>query len=233
MKTIGILGGMGPLATADLYRKIIFHTKADRDQDHVPTIIDSNTAIPDRTRAIVGDGENPLPELIRSAQRLEQAGADFLIVPCNTAHYFYADLAASVSIPILNMIGETLEWIARVHGKSTVVGLMATDGTVRSGVYEMHLRHPEMRIVKNEAVQRDVMDFIYECVKKGNFAFGVEGFFRAVDELRGKGAEVFVLGCTELSSAKDLFGFEGNFVDPMDVLARRAIECAGGVLRDE
>jgi aspartate racemase len=103
MKTIGILGGMGPLATADLYRKIILHTKADKDQDHVHAIIDGNTNIPDRTAYIMGKGENPLPEMIKSARTLERAGVDFIIMPCNTAHHFFDQLAKSVNIPLLNM----------------------------------------------------------------------------------------------------------------------------------
>ena len=87
MKTIGIIGGMGPLATVDLYRRIVLRTKAERDQDHIHVIIDSNTDIPDRTKAIIADGEDPTVELVKSAKRLEHAGADFLIMPCNTAHY--------------------------------------------------------------------------------------------------------------------------------------------------
>ena len=106
-KTVGILGGMGPLATADLFRKIITHTRAETDQEHIPVLIDSNTAIPDRTAALLYGGADPMPEMIRSAKRLEAAGADVLVMPCNTAHGYLDRLARQVRIPFLNMIDLT------------------------------------------------------------------------------------------------------------------------------
>ena len=131
--TIGIVGGMGPLATCDLFRKIIEVTEAGSDQEHVRVVIDSNTEIPDRTAAILAGGKDPVPELRKSASHLVSIGADLLIMPCNTAHYFYDQVAPTVGVPFLHMIRETAACLKR-QGVGTV-GLLATDGTVQSGVY--------------------------------------------------------------------------------------------------
>ncbi|MBN1901101.1 amino acid racemase [Candidatus Sumerlaeota bacterium] len=228
MKTIGILGGMGPLATADLYRRIILFTKADKDQDHLHVIIDGNAAIPDRTAFIIGKGDNPLPEMIQSARALERAGADFIIMPCNTAHFFFDDLSRISSIPFLNMLQLTVDHIRNTCGSDSTAGLLATDGTIQSGIYDQYFAQRGIHLVKPVATQKYVMELIYEGVKKGNYSFGTDGFFKAVEELAEKGASRFILGCTELSSAKDIYHFQGDFVDPLDILAKNAIEYAGG-----
>ena len=131
-KTIGIIGGMGPLATADLFRKIVTHTQATCDQDHLHVIIDNNTAIPDRTAALLRGGEDPLPQMKKSARMLESDGADCLIMPCNTAHFFHAQVQSSVHIPLLNMLELTCQEMQR-RGIRTA-GLLATNGTVLTGV---------------------------------------------------------------------------------------------------
>ncbi len=135
-KTIGILGGMGPEATADLFYRIVKATPVERDQDHPRTIVYSNSKVPDRTPAIVGEGESPLPEMLMAAKSLQGAGADFLIIPCNTAHYFIEDLRNELGIPVLHMIEMTARHAAREYPGARMVGLIATDGTLSSGIYE-------------------------------------------------------------------------------------------------
>jgi aspartate racemase len=103
MKTIGMIGGMGPLATVHLFERIVLRTKAEKDQDHIRIIIDNNTNIQDRTKAILGYGESPVKELVGSAKMLEKSGADFLIMPCNTAHYFIDHIKKNIKIPFINM----------------------------------------------------------------------------------------------------------------------------------
>ena len=136
-KTIGILGGMGPLATCDLYTKIIMNTPASCDQEHIHVIIDSNTRIPDRTAALLEGGEDPRPEMIRSAVMLEEDGAEAILMPCNTAHGFYDDIQAAVGIPVLHMIRLTGEELKK-RG-ITCAGLMATTGTIRTGIYQRNI----------------------------------------------------------------------------------------------
>ena len=129
MKTIGIIGGMGPEATADLFLKIIRNTKAEKDQAHVPVLIDSNTAIADRTAAILTGAPSPLPELIKSAKRLEAAGAKYLMMACNTAHCFYNDVQAAVNVPLLHMPRETAKAVAASGKKKAALWICQENET--------------------------------------------------------------------------------------------------------
>jgi len=134
-KIIGILGGMGPEATVDLFYKIIKLTPAEKDQEHLRIIIDNNPKIPDRTAAILGKGEDPLPALQETAQSLEKAGADFIIIPCNTAYYFLSSIQESVKIPILNMIEETAKETRKKIPPIKKVGLLASVGVYETKIY--------------------------------------------------------------------------------------------------
>jgi aspartate racemase len=231
-KTIGINGGMGPLATADLFQKIVVNTKADTDQQHLHMLIDNDPSVPDRTAAILHGGEDPLPVMLRAARRLEQAGADLLIMPCNTAHYYYESLAAGTSLPILHMPNETAREIAR-QGIGTV-GLLATDATIRTGLYSRALEALGIRVLlPDDRGQSEVRHVIFDGVKAGNTQIDIAGFLRTLDELEAAGAQAMVLGCTELPVAFSLFRIRKRAVDPTAVLARAAIVAAGGQLRED
>lgn len=230
MKTIGIIGGMGPLATVDLYRRIILRTKSSKDQDHIHVIIDSNTNIPDRTKAIIANGEDPTIELMKSAKVLENGGADFLIMSCNTAHYFIDKIKSCVNIPFVNMLEETVKYTYNTYGKDTVVGIMATDGTIKSKIYEEYYSKYGIKTVTPEKTQKKIMEFIYDVIKGGKYEEGTRLLFECVEELKEKGANVFLLGCTELSSAQYLYKIDGPFINPMEVLTESSILYAGGEL---
>ncbi len=230
-KTIGILGGMGPMATADLFKKIIDYTAAAKDSEHIHVCIDSNTDIPDRTEAILHGGKDPVPELVSSAIRLECIGADLLIIPCNTAHYFYDKICAMVHIPVLNMIEETVKEVKRQN--ISCVGLLATDGTIESGVYDRVFEKYGISVLHPSILrQKDVMDLIYKGVKAGNKDADLIGFYGALEELKQKGAETMILGCTELPIAFEMYNIQFTNIDPTAVLARSAIVCANGKLRN-
>ncbi len=231
MKTIGILGGMGPLATADLYRKITVHTKAESDQEQLHIIIDSNTAIPDRTKYILTGIENPLPEMISSIRRLETAGADFLIMPCNTAHYFYPELSSISKIPILNMLDLIVNHIQSELATAKGIGLLSTDGTLQSGIYDRYFEKAGITLIKPSIHQKKVMNFIYEGIKKNNLSFEISGLFEAVSEMESLGASTFILGCTELSASAEYYPFDERFIDPLLVLAKASIVYAGGTVK--
>lgn len=174
-KTIGIIGGMGPLATCDLFRKIIDITDAACDQEHIRVCIDNNTEIPDRTAAIISSGASPVEQMVRSAKGLRDMGSDVLIMPCNTAHFFYKSVAETVDVPFLNMIEETAAVIRR-KGISRV-GLLATDGTIQSGVYEKVFEQTGIDTVKPSAGnQKAVMGLIYDGVKAGNYRYDLTAF---------------------------------------------------------
>ena len=232
MKTIGIIGGMGPEASGDLFFKILQQTDAACDQAHIPIILDSNTRIPDRTASILSGGADPRPELIRSAKRLEQAGAEVLVMSCNTAHYFYEDIVKEISVPFLHMPRLTAEAVKEKGIKKAA--LLATSGTVNSGVYHSAFEYaaPETELLLPDAAgQKAVMDLIYEGIKKGRVDYPLEGLFAAMEALIGRGAEVFILGCTELPLAFQKAQIQAPTVDPTLVLAQSAVLAAGGILK--
>ena len=226
-KIIGIIGGMGPLATADLFEKIIRAADAARDQDFPHIIVDCNTDIPDRTAAILSGGEDPVPQLVRSAHALEAAGADVLVMPCNTAHWFYDDLCLQTRLPVLHMLRLTADRLEREGVRA--VGLLATDGTIQTGIYEKLLADRGIRVVKPDAPgQRRVMSAIYDGVKAGNLdAIDVPALRRTLDAMTAQGAERFVLGCTELPIVFARCDLPYPVADPTQILAEAAVSFAG------
>ena len=231
-KTIGILGGMGPLATCDLFSKIIQITDASCDQEHVRICIDNNTEISDRTNAIIRHGKDPVPEMVKSAVRLQSFGADVLIMPCNTAHYFYDRILPFVDIPFLSMIDET----AKVFSDRGLrkVGLLATDGTLQTAVYEKAFKKRGISImVPPPENQVHIMDLIYNGVKAGNKEIDTKPTKKTIEDLFRKGAQTLVLGCTELPVAFDLYGFDYPKTDPTLILASRAVQFVGAKVKKE
>ena len=226
-KTIGIIGGMGPLATADLFRKIAVNTKATTDQEHIKILIDNNTDIPDRTEAIVNNGKSPLPQLIKSAMSLWVMGADMLVMPCNTAHFFLPELQKSIDIPIISMVEVTA--VALRNRGVKKVGLMATSGTLSGGVYNDTLGRYGLEIVPHSSGEQAIItDLIYKGVKAGREDYDTSSFRGVMDALFERGAETLVLACTELPVAMEMYKLDYNVCDPTLELARAAIIAAGG-----
>ena len=228
-RIIGILGGMGPEATADLFYRIIRATPVEKDQDHVRTIIYSNSKVPDRTPAVLGEGVNPVPEMLMAARKLEGAGADFLIVPCNTAHYFIEELRRGVGIPILHMIELTAEEAKKAYPSMSRAGLIATDGTVRSGLYEESFGKAGIEIITpTPETQSRVMIAIYEHIKTGDLETGRRLSLEAAEALIGQGAEMIICGCTEISLVLKDGDIAVPVVDPLQVLAETAVKVGLG-----
>ena len=232
-KTIGIIGGMGPMATYDLAGKIFNNTVADCDQENIPVLIDCNTRIADRTAAILHGGTDPRPELKKSAKRLESAGADVLMMACNTAHYFYDSVCEDIKIPVLHMPRLTAQLIFEMGVKKA--GVLATDGTCQSGVYGDALKEEGIDPVYPSAEKQEIiMSLIYDHVKAGKMDFSDLDIDGVISEMKGKGAEVLILGCTELPMAFDLIGETGiPAIDPTEVLARAAVRFAGAPLKNK
>ncbi|RLI33734.1 aspartate racemase [Candidatus Bathyarchaeota archaeon] len=228
-KVIGILGGMGPEATAELFMRIIRATPVERDQDHLRVVIDSNPKIPDRTAAILGEGPSPLPEMRRTARNLEGAGADFIIIPCNTAHYFYEELKEGVRIPILNMIELTAARIRERLPEARRVGLIATTGTLRAGIYDRALEKHGVEVIHpSEEAQRRVMEAIYEKIKRGLIPEGREIILEVAARLVEEGADAIICGCTEVSLVLKEGDVPVPVIDPLQVLAEKAVAIALG-----
>ncbi|ASJ12463.1 cysteate racemase [Thermococcus thioreducens] len=226
-RVIGILGGMGPLATVELFRRIVEKTPAKRDQEHPKIIIYNNPKIPDRTAFILGKGEDPRPELVASARKLESWGADFIIMPCNTAHFFAEDIQRAIKVPLVSMVEATAERIAKMGLKK--VGLLATDGTVRGGVYEGPLARRGIKlVVPSEGDQRLVMEAIYEGVKAGKLEFGRRLLLEVAERLQPR-VDGIIAGCTEVSVALRPGDLKVPLIDPLDVIAEKALKLALGL----
>lgn len=228
-KVVGIIGGMGPLATVDLMTKIISYTPAMIDQEHLHVIADSNSQIPDRTTAILGQGMDPAPHMVESAKRLENAGADFLIIACNTAHYFYDIVKKSVTIPILHMPLETARFLN--ENSFQKVGLLATDGTIQTKLYQHNCQSLGIEVIEPDFdMQKEVMEGIY-AIKSGNLAKGDFFLSAAASALKNSGAEAIIAGCTEiplvLKSTPDIC-----VVDPTEILAKAAIRFAKETVKE-
>ena len=230
-QAIGIIGGMGPMATLDLFEKIISHTQAKSDAEHIRVYVDCHTGIPDRTQAVLYGGESPVPHIVESAKKLASIGADFLLIPCNTSHYFYQQICAESPIPVMNMIQETVLSLAENH--ISRVALLATDGTCRSNVYQTELSaHGIQTVLPETHEQREVMRLIYEGVKAGSATFDTTILSTMLSRFKQQGVQRIVLGCTELPIGFGLYGLDlTDTVDPATVLACAAIQRAGYPVR--
>ena len=233
-KTIGILGGMGPLATADLFQKIVLLTKADTDREHIRVYIDSNANIPDRTAAILSGGEDPVPEMASPLRHLEACGADCIIMPCNTAHYFLPRLQAMTKIPFLSILTAAAEACkAQFPGKT--VGILATRGTLAANLYQEALVQAGVPYLVPDAPAQDaLMRVIYDGVKagKGPDSYRAD-FLTVLEQMSAGGAEVFLLGCTELPLAAEALNIALPTVDPTAELAKASIRFCGYGVRGE
>ncbi len=226
-KIIGILGGMGPLATVDLFSKIIHCTAAAKDQDHIRIIIDNNPKIPDRTAAILGEGEDPLPLMRQTAVNLERAGADFILFPCNTAHYWYDDLQRSVDVPVMHMIEEVARHIQQLGLHK--VGLLATTGTLKTRLYHRFLDPFQIHIIlpDHTAQTELVMEAIYMIKamgKHGNEA--TSKLLSAARDLISHGAQGIIAGCTEIPLVLFQNDLSVPLIEPVSVLAQAAVKAA-------
>lgn len=232
-KTIGILGGMGPLATADLFRKIVFLTEAGSDNEHIRIYIDNNTRIPDRTAAILSGGPDPVDEMAAAVRNLEACGADCIVMPCNTAHYFLDRLQSMTKVPVLNMLDITAEVCAGTRpGKKA--GILATRGTLATGLYDRALAARGVDCVSPDEPGRDtLMTAIYDGVKRGApLASMRDGVMALLERMSEDGAGYFVLACTELPIVREVLDLPGDFVDPTTELAKAAIRFCGYSVRE-
>lgn len=225
-KTLGVIGGVGPLSTAYFMEVLINKTDALIDQEHIDMIVFNHCAIPDRTAFILDDTkESPVPMMAQDAKKLEALGCDVIVTPCNTAHYFFDELQGAVDIPIINMIEETA--IQLNKNKIKKAGIMATNGTVATGLFQQALlKHGIEAFLPNEKNQQFVMDIIYDNVKAGK-PLELDKFKAVTDECRLFGCDCIVLGCTELSVLKKEYSLDDYYVDALEVLCERAIEFCG------
>ncbi len=227
----GIIGGVGPEATSYFISLIIKERQkfAKTDQDHVPFLAFNNPQIPDRTEYLIHNKENPLPELIHTANLLKSAGATFLAIPCNTSHAFVDKIERTVDLEVINMIQLAVLHIVEKYGPTAKVGLLATDGTVQSKIFHKEFKKiaPQLKIkVPNKKSQKKVMAAIYG--EKGIKTMSVNPYnasllYECSQELLNDGASVIIAGCTEIPlvfrSSKSIF----PIIDPMELMAKEVV----------
>ncbi|MCL2071129.1 MAG: amino acid racemase [Oscillospiraceae bacterium] len=223
MKTLGIIGGLGPAASAYFYELITRLTKADCDQQHIEIVLFSRSDTPDRSAFITGESDDsPLPSILEVAAVLNSVGADYIAIPCITAHYFIDEIRKTSKVPIISMVEETVKHLRIKSVKS--VGILATDGTIASGLFQSALKNAGIAPVLPES-QTEVMNII-NAVKAGK-AVDCAALLRIAQSC---GTDTVLLGCTELSlPGKSIV--DSNITDCMEILARRAITLCGGETR--
>ena len=217
-KVIGVLGGMGPAATVEFFRRLVAATPATIDQDHLHILIDNDPTVPDRTRAILHGGPSPEPVLVNMARRLQGAGAEVLALPCNTAHVYLDAIRKGVTARVVNMIAETVASVGE-----EAVGLLATSGTIDSRLYHRACEEHEIRLIlPSEDGQRTIVRAI-EAIKASRSFDEVEAAVARVSTgLRKRGANAVVAGCTELSLL-DGASMTVRWIDALDCLVAATI----------
>ncbi|MGD9044633.1 MAG: amino acid racemase [Desulfobacterales bacterium] len=230
-KVIGILGGMGPAATLDCFARIIKNTPAQADQEHLRVVIDSNPKVPDRTAAITGKGESPVPVLAAGCRSLERAGADFIIIPCVSAHFFLNEIQKQIELPILSIYDAVSDIIAGDYPQIKTVGLMGTTGTISGGLFQKRLAVDGIKtVIADENHQAKVMAAIYDIKKSQPSRSKAEitsDLITAAESLISKGARGIIAGCTEIPLALKQEDLSAPYFDALTILARAAILKAG------
>lgn len=231
MKTLGVIGGLGPMATAYFMQLVIEMTQAKTDQEHIPMIIYNCPQIPDRTNYMLGlSGENPAPLIAKCGQNLVRDGADIAAIPCITAHAMHEQIQKEVAIPIIHAIKEVVKYLQQQGIKKAA--LEATDGTVKVAVFQRELESAGIEVLlPSKDGQEKVMHIIYDNVKAGT-KVDMEAFAMVEEELLAKGAEVIILGCTELSMVKRDYKLKPCYLDAMEVLARAAVKECGSLKKE-
>lgn len=229
-KRLGVLGGMGPKATSVFIDQIIDCTPADRDQDHIDMVVLNHATLPDRTQVILdNEGELFLRAIERDIRLLEYAEVGYIAMPCNTAHYYIQEMQAMTKIPIIDMVEETMREIRETFGGGCKVGILATNGTLRSDIYsESARRFGLIPHVPDDEMQQEVMNIIYRDIKRGiqTDPAELEGIIHHMVAEHGCGC--VIIACTELSIVKLSEATKKVSIDAMDVLVRKSIELSLG-----
>ena len=224
---VGVLGGMGPEATVDFMSSVIRMTKAQKDQDHLRMIVDHNPGVPDRQEALRGDRSAVSKVLADMALGLEAAGAELLVMPCNTAHVFMDDVIPQLQVPFLHIVDETVREFVTVSGASKRAALLATTACVESGIYQRSLSAAGCDcVLPDPAEQKALMELIFR-IKRGDKSEEVCEAMRAIAAgLVARGADAVIAGCTEIPLVLKAGDLDLPFISSTDVLAARTVAAA-------
>jgi len=222
--TLGVLGGMGPFATSVFFERVIERTKANKDQDHLDMVILNHASLPDRTESILNNEPQEFLQLMeQDIKLLEQAGVDHIAIPCNTSHYFYDKIQNMTHIPIIHMVQSTVQYVYKQVGANKKIAVLATNGTVKSEVYQHEIRKINMELHPlDDTTQEKVMDIIYRI--KGNLVYKTEELDYIIGDLvQNHGCTTVILACTELSTIALKEESKRYCIDALDVLVRESI----------
>ncbi|MFB9848347.1 aspartate/glutamate racemase family protein [Oceanisphaera arctica] len=233
-QTVGVIGGMGPEATVDLMRRVIAATPAWDDIDHIHMLVDNNPKVPSRIKALIeGTGESPAPFMAKMARGLERAGVDFLVIPCNTAHMYYPEVVAAVSIPVVNILDVTVQHVKRCQPNIRKVGMLAS-----TAVENIRLYHDKFDVEDVETLfpspehQDNVMELIKRVKAKTHDADILARYHEAAEDLKSRGAECLVLACTELSVISDKLTTDLPVYDASQLLAEHIVYRVKGTIKE-
>ncbi len=227
---IGVIGGLGPKATTYFMDLVIDNTVSESDQDNVDMLVCQYSSIPDRTSFILGKSDDsPVSEMVDCAKLLDREGCKYIVIPCNTASYFFDEVQKEVSAKVINILEETSKVVLKDNPKR--IGLMATDGTIKSGAYHKFINN-DLLFVPDDKYQAKVMSIIYDKVKK-NMVVSLKEFDEILNYFRENGCEKIILGCTELSVVYSYLKINySDVVDSLTVLARKTVELSGKSLKE-
>ncbi len=226
-RLVGVIGGMGPEATIDFMARVVEHTPSDIDQDHVRMLVDHNPRVPSRQLAMCGEGEDPGPVLADMARRLEDSGAEFLVMPCNAAHGWQDDIIAATSIPFISIIDESLSAALEYAGDSGAIGLLTTPACFAAGLYQRVLSDSGREAVLQSPEELHEAIAFIDRIKAGDQSEPVvTGLRRLADVLVSRGAKTVIAACTELPLVLDQSMLSVPLVASTDVLAKKTVALA-------
>ena len=229
-KVVGVIGGMGPEATVDLMMRVIRATPAEDDIDHIRMLVDNNPQVPSRIKAIIeGTGESPAPCMAQMARNLAASGADFLVIPCNTAHYYYDEVCRAVDIPVMNMIDVTVETVLNENASIRTVGLLASKAVLLTGIYTKPFKGKGVDVIYPCPEVQELLMASVRKIKTGKYDIGDREVLQsAAEELVGKRAEALIIACTELSIICEGLDAGVKVYDSSQVLAESIVRMAKG-----
>ena len=225
---VGVLGGMGPLATIDFMRKMLAQTPAQVDQQHVPVVVSSVPQIPDRLAAFRGIGPSPLQALIGSGRRLVEAGVSLIVMPCNTAHLWFDELQGALPVPMIHIVDAAITQVRRQCGARARIGLLATEATVESGIYAARSPEGIEWLLPTAQELRQWVTPAIAAVKAGELDRAKAPLAHVAAALARRGADAVVMGCTEIPIALSVSDVAVTLVDATDALAREAVRWSLG-----
>ncbi len=228
-KTVGVIGGLGPLATIYFMNLVMKYTKVDTEQDYIDMIVINQASIPDRTKFILGlSKENPEKDILKNAKILQKLNCDFLVMPCNTAHFIYEKIENKIKIPLINIVKETVDSVFKQNNNIKKIGLMATEGTIKANIYKKEIQNRNVCVfIPNQKIQDKITSFIYDYVKK-NRKVPDKNFFDVINYFYKNNCDAIIIGCTELSVIiEDKNVNDPRIIDSLKVLALETIKKAG------